>query len=411
MRKTTKVATLMVLALFPLLFACRASPTPTPEPTASPIATVDIAATVFAAIQATIQAAPTPTVIPTPTPTVTPTPAATPIPTSVPTPTSTPTPTPTATPPLERVLPNTRPSVVQVISAGTQISGTVIAPSALVLTASRPLGDAPLVSIVTVDGQTLSGWLVGRDDVFNLALFRIVDASLPGIRLGDSAALGPGDNVLLLGYPVLQQGRLSAIEAGIKQDRRDLASGMRFLELNTQLLPGIIGGPLVSREGELVGMAVEQSFLETLGFIVAQENFALASEFIQDAISLLQAGAIRLEPRVVPTPGAGNPPPVPAIYKGSITFKGSAPPAGTPLYANVIQSQIGDLWISTEVESGGTYTLILSTTNALYVNSVVEFYIEGVQAQIQDLTVLEQGVLRYEQTKERRNRTLDLVFP
>ena len=92
-----------------------------------------------------------------------------------------------------------------------------------------------------------------------------------------------------------------------------------------------------------------------------------------------------------------------------MTFKGTTPKEGTLLHARVIQPQIGDLWLPpTKVRLDGTYTLVLGVVNALYVNSVVDFYVEGVKAEIQGLTILDQGLLRYEPAK---NRTLDLVFP
>ena len=52
--------------------------------------------------------------------------------------------------------------------------------------------------------------------------------------------------------------------------------------------------------------------------------------------------------------------------------------------------------------------MALAVLNALYVNAVVEFYLEGVKAEIQGLSTAELGILRY---REGQNRSLDLVFP
>ena len=393
----------VLVLVFPLLAACGggATPTPTVEPTAAP--TPDLVATVAAAIEATAQARPTPT----PTTTPTPAPSPTPVPTSLATATAmpiTPTAAPTSTPRLESVIPRVRSSVVQVTLGEVQISGVVVEPLSLVLTTSRPLGDAPLVTIMPESGESFKGWVVGRDDRQNLALFRVVDATLPEIRLGDSSILERGDKVLAMGYPV--SGQLTTREVSVQNDRRDFTSGVRFLELSAQFQAGTIGGPLVNRDAELVGMAVEADFVESAGFVVTQENFALASESIQGALDLLSSGVILLEPRPSPTPSAGVPPPLPSIYSGSITFKGAPPPKGTPLYARVINPSLGDLWSrpsAAKVQAGGTYTLILGTVNTRYLNQLVEFYMEGVKARIEG-----QGVLRFEQGE---NRVLNLVFP
>ena len=283
----------------------------------------------------------------------------------------------------------------------------VIDPSSLVLTASRPLSDAPLVTIVSKDGQTFTGWVVGRDDVQNLALLRIIDASLPGIPMGDSSMLQPGDEVLALGYPNALLGQLSAVETAIVDTRRNVSSGQRFLELDTANQPGTVGGPMVNNQGELVAMAVGVAYVQDQGFIVTQDNFAMATEFIQTALPRLRDGTIRLEPRPLPTPNPGSPPPLPAVYSGTATFEGAFPAEGTRLYARVVQPTIGDLWLRTFVKLNGTYTLVLGVVNALYANSVVEFYLEGVKAEIQGLSTAEQGILRYNAAL---NRTLDLVF-
>ena len=397
------------IAMVPVVLlaaACGSDPTPTLTPVpATPTATPNVQATIDAAIAAT--AAAMPTVTPTATPTATPRPTPVP-PTATAPPTATTIPTPTVSPSLVGAIPLVEASVVQVISGTVQISGVVIDPLSLVLTASLPLGDAPLATIITKDGQALTGWVVGRDDVQNLALLRIIDASLPGIPLGDSSTLEPGDKVLSFGYPVASQGQLSAIESSIVDDRKNQFSGLRFLEMNTGNRTGTVGGPLVNHLGELVAMSVGVTFVQDQGFSVSQDNFAMATEFIQTALPRLQDGNIRLEPRPAPTPSPSAPPPLPAIYSGTVTFKGAFPDEGTRLYARVVQPAIGDVWIRTEVKLNGSYVLPLGLLNALYVNSVVELYLEGVKAEIQGLNTIEQGILRYEPAN---NRTLDLVFP
>ncbi len=390
-----------------LMASCVGRGTPTAVPT--PVPTPNIDATIAAGIEATAQARPTPTPSPFPTasPTPSPTPTLTPSPT--PSPTVTPTPTATLTPSLAGVLPKVRSSVVQVISGAVQISGIAIEPFSLILTASQPLSVAPKVDIVTEDGQTFIGWVIGRDDTQNLNLIRVIDGSIPGIPLADSSALGPGDKLLALGYPKSQSGQLSAVETVITSDRRDLGSGMRLLELDAQFKIGTSGGPLVNNNGELVALAVEARFVQSLGFIVTQENFALATEFIRDALSRLENGVIQLEPRPSPTANPLIPPPLPAIYQGSITLKGAPPPEGTLLYARVIHPDIGDLWLPTRSDSGGNYVLALGVVNSRYLNSEVEFYMEGLKAEIQELN-LELDVLRYQQVSGKLNRELDLVF-
>ena len=374
------LAALLVLAVW--MVACGAEPTPTP--TSEPAAT------------------PTPTQSPTPLPTATPTAThtPTPTPTRTPTPTFTPTPSPTPTPPLGNAIPLVRSSVVRVISGEVQVSGVVLRnPASHVLTASLPLGVGPLVTIELENGQGLNGWIVGRDDRQNLALVRVVGASLPGISIGNSSQLRAGDEVVSLGYPRLRLGDLVSSATTITRVREDFISGMRFYQMDFQPQSGTSGGPVVNRYGELVGMNVDPAFVQDVGLTVSPGGYALVSAFVEPALSRLMEGTIRLSPRPTPTPNQSLAPPVPAIFKGTVTVGAEVPLEGTRLYARLIHGSLGDAWISTLTEENGDYTLIVGTVNRLYVNSLIEFYIEGVKSN---------QTLKY---KEGDSQTLDLTFP
>lgn len=407
-------------SLMLLVAACGGTPAPTqtPIPTPTPAPTPDILASVTAAIQATAAAAPTVTPIPSPTPTPTPVPTATPTPTPTPTATPRPVPTPTSTPTLDSVIPKVRNSVVQVISGTTQISGVAIEPLSLVLTTSLPLSPSPLVTIISEDNRSLTGWMVGRDDHQNLSLIKITDGLVPGIQLGDSSVLRSREKLLSLHYPLSQQGKLSIRETTTLDDRRDLASGIRLLEMDIEFPKGGSGSPLVNNQGNLVGIVVDASFVGSLNFIAKQENFVLTSQFIETALVKLRGGEISLckpkadlgtkgyciesllETRTAPALPAGLRPQTPAIYRGTVSVNGAAPVNGTRLYARLVNAALGDSWTNFTLDSAGNYTIHAGTGHSGYQNSVVEFYIDGVKAQIRGTTFLDQariqdGVLRY----------------
>lgn len=415
-----------------LVAACGGAPAPTqtPIPTPTPAPTPDILASVTAAIQATAEAAPTATPIPSPTPSPTPVPTATPVPTPTPTATPRPVPTPTSTPTLDSVIPKVRNSVVQVISGNTQISGVAIEPLSLVLTTSLPLSPSPLVTIISEDNRSFTGWMVGRDDHQNLSLIKITDGSVPGIQFGDSSLLSSREKLLSLHYPRSQPGKLSIRETTTLDDRRDFASGIRLLEMDIEFPKGGSGSPLVNNQGNLIGIVVDASFVGSLSFIATQENFVLTSQFIETALVKLKGGEISLckpkaklgtkeycaeallETRTGSTLPAGIRPQTPAIYRGTVSVNGAAPVNGTRLYARLVNSTLGDSWTNFTLDSTGNYTIHAGTGHSSYQNSVVEFYIDGVKAQIQGTTFLDQarlqdGILRY---RHGDFLTLDLSF-
>ena len=366
LRKLVLLSGLLVLVT--LLAACGVETAPTATPTSGTVTPTPTATATYIPVPT-----PTSTPIPTPTPTFTPTPTAT----STPTPTATPSPTPT--PLLESAVPLVRESVVKVISGAVRISGVLLkTPASHILTTSLPLGTGPLVTIETRSGQSFNGWIVGRDDTQNLALVRAIGAdSLPGIVIGDSSRLKAGDEVLSLGYRL---GDLSAVGADIIAQRQDFISGMRFLQLDLQPQTGTNGGPVVNRNGELVAMNVAPAFVQSLGLTVSPGGYALVSDFIQLALDRLETGEIRLSPRPTPTPNPNLVPPLPATYRGTVTLDGAAPAEGTWLYARLGHPSLGDTWFRTKTTENGTYVLTVGPLTPLYVNSPIEFYVEGIQS-------------------------------
>ena len=290
--------------------------------------------------------------------------------------------------------------MVQVISSDVQISGVVLdGPASLVLTASRPLGIGPLVQIVTYDGQELGGWIIGRDDDQNLALIRLLGGTLPGIAFGDSTGLGVDDDVLSVGFPETRFGQLLPVEAFIDRVRTDFATGMVFFYLDVQHFTGTSGGPVVNRNGEIVGMTVTAEFLQSLGQSVSGGGYALAAEFIEPALPRLEGGVMQTSPRPVPTASAGQFPPLPATIRGTVTIESDIAPEGTLLYARMVHSSLGDTWFPLVVEESGLYRLTVATLLAGYVNATIEFYIDGVKSD--GITTFRQG----------KNTDLDLSFP
>ena len=242
------------------------------------------------------------------------------------------------------------------------------------------MGVAPLVTIEAENGQQFDGWIVGRDDSQNLALIKVIDALLPGLEIGESERLGAGDEVLSLGYLIQREGQLLPISTVIIAVQKDYISGMRFLQLDLQPLSGTSGGPVVNRHGELVAMNVDPSFVRDLGLAVRLGGYALVSDFIEPALVSLREGVIHLSPRPTPTPRKDLPPPLPLIFRGTVTVDGTPPRAGTRLYARLIHSTLGDVWIDEQIGENGAYKLTVATVNPLYANSDIEFYVEGMKS-------------------------------
>lgn len=74
---------------------------------------------------------------------------------------------------------------------------------------------------------------------------------LPEVRLGTGRALREGDPVTVIGHPF---GLKFSVSSGIISNAREVMNGVPYLQIDAPLNPGNSGGPVVNREGEVVGI-------------------------------------------------------------------------------------------------------------------------------------------------------------
>lgn len=102
--------------------------------------------------------------------------------------------------------------------------------------------------------QEVPAKLIGADRETDLAILRVALTDLPYARLGDSDSLTPGQVVLAFGSPFglassVTMGVVSAVGRQLRDEDR-----MIYIQTDTPINPGNSGGPLVSADGQVVGI-------------------------------------------------------------------------------------------------------------------------------------------------------------
>jgi serine protease Do len=117
--------------------------------------------------------------------------------------------------------------------------------------------DGAATIVATLDaGQKVAAKLLGLDSVLDVAVLRLdIQRPQPAARLGDSATVRVGDEVVAIGNPIgFDQTMTRGIVSGINRILPNSSTDEPMLQTDAPINPGNSGGPLVDRCGMVVGI-------------------------------------------------------------------------------------------------------------------------------------------------------------
>ncbi len=168
-------------------------------------------------------------------------------------------------------------------------TGVVIVDKGLILTNLHVVAGAKRVKVEFADGLESEAVVVGLHPEHDLAVLkaRTVPDDLVAATLRSTRDLAPGDQVIAVGFPFGIGPSVSAgVVSGLRREYRS-PEGERVLtnliQFDAAANPGNSGGPLVTADGEVVGIvtailnpAAQRVFIG-IGFAVPIENAAAAA--------------------------------------------------------------------------------------------------------------------------------------
>lgn len=168
-------------------------------------------------------------------------------------------------------------------------TGVVIVDKGIILTNLHVVQGADVIHITFSDGMTTTASITGvqpENDLAVLQAHKIPDDMIAA-TMRSTADLRPGDQVMAVGYPFgIGPSASSGVVSGLKRNFRS-PDGQQMMsnliQFDAAANPGNSGGPLVTMDGEVVGIVTaiynpnQQRTFVGIGFAVPIENAASAA--------------------------------------------------------------------------------------------------------------------------------------
>ncbi|HEY4609487.1 MAG TPA: trypsin-like peptidase domain-containing protein [Ilumatobacteraceae bacterium] len=191
------------------------------------------------------------------------------------------------------------PGVVSISVAlnGGQGAGTgfVISSDGEIATNAHVVADATKIDVAFSDGTSASAKVLGVDRTDDLAVIKVDKTGLTALPLGKSSELRIGEPVIaignalaLTGGPTATEGIVSALDRTI--DTNDGEHLTHLLQTDAAINPGNSGGPLLTLDGEVVGInSAGSQDAQNIGFAIAIDTAKPIVEQLQQGKTVTKA--------------------------------------------------------------------------------------------------------------------------
>ncbi len=163
-------------------------------------------------------------------------------------------------------------------------SGFILTENGYVVTNYHVVEGASSVTFTTFDGQTHDAAVIGYDESNDVALLKADVTGLQPVKLGSSATLGVGEQVVAIGFPLSAQDATLTVGYVSAKNRDVNTSGIaiNMIQTDAAINSGNSGGPLFNMSGEVIGITTAKysgttssgASIEGIGFAIPIDDVA-----------------------------------------------------------------------------------------------------------------------------------------
>ena len=160
-------------------------------------------------------------------------------------------------------------------------SGFVVSSDGMIVTAAHVIEGATSATVRFPNGEELNvEGVVAIDRAKDFAIVRVAGFDLPTVPLGNADDVSVGQRVIAIGAPA-DPTLAGTVSDGLVSSER-MRDGTRMLQISVPVSPGSSGGPVMTEQGEVIGLVVSGITADD----VQNLNFALPINYVLESLSL-----------------------------------------------------------------------------------------------------------------------------